>query len=713
MWPGGSIVKKARMTIHPFVRANRPLAVSRRVFVAALALLSLLPMAGVPPTFAASGTDGSGILATPGLRDYYRMDAVGGSVLQDSKGSRNGTISASGVSYGVPGALAGDSDTALGFDGRSGYTTVPNGDAGVTGGAMTIEGWVKPSGPHAASQGYFGWRNYVSADFYVTQRANSNNLEARLTNSAHASFTIDAVAATPQTWHYIALTYDGSSTLALFVDGAQRASIPANGHVTDGAQNLEMGESADGNYLNGAVDDVAVYNVALSADQVSGHYNLGTTGVGSPPTPGPTPIPTPPAAGNVQVNYGNPVLPVSPLAFSIDESAYGNGSYLTNDASERQRFQTLGSKMMRIELVYTTPGDPSSPIVCGALGCDHSISGDAWINAIKATGAMPELLVPLNPTDAANLVRHFNVVTYNTISRFIVGNEPDLNGVSATSYSQSFNSVYDAMKAVDPNITIGGPATAWYDAPFLQTFLQASGSRADFVDFHDYGEGYASKPQPASTLMASTGSYETNVQAARTLIQTLVPNRAGQIAVEVGEWSLSYNGADPLCYQNFDTVWAASVIGHIIAADGIERQYATKGGSGGAVFDTANATYGASVDQPMPIYHAHGMFTGESLFPGFGTSLVAAITTLPNVEVYASDGPKDIVAINKDSSAQQAATFSLNGISSGTVQIWRKDQSMNAFAAPANLGSVPIINGAFTYQLPPYSVTTFVVTPAS
>ena len=89
--------------------------------------------------------------------------------------------------------------------------------------------------------------------------------------------------------------------------------------------------------------------------------------------------------------------------------------------------------------------------------------------------------------------------------------------------------------------------------------------------------------------------------------------------------------------------------------------------------------------------------------------MVNASTTLPNVEVFASDNPKNIVVINKDQSLTQTATFSLNGVESGTVVIWRKDESVLFPNPPIKLATVPLENGTFTFQLTPFSVTTFVL----
>jgi hypothetical protein len=76
------------------------------------------------------------------------------------------------------------------------------------------------------------------------------------------------------------------------------------------------------------------------------------------------------------------------------------------------------------------------------------------------------------------------------------------------------------------------------------------------------------------------------------------------------------------------------------------------------------------------------------------------------------DNPKNIVVINKDPSITQTATVSLNGVTSGIIDVWRKDESVLFPNPPIKLGTLPMKNGTFTYQLAPFSVTAFVLNTA-
>ncbi len=419
--------------------------------------------------------------------------------------------------------------------------------------------------------------------------------------------------------------------------------------------------------------------------------------------------------GNIVIDYTSPVWKLDPTAIGMDLSGFGYPNVFANDQLEQQKLKTLGIKYMRMDLKYSSSGDPTSKIVCNANGCDTQWTGDQWVQAIKAIGAQPLIIVPYNAVDAANMVKHFNKDTNNYVQYWIVGNEPDLAGISAAAYSAYFNQVYDAMKAIDPTIKIGGGTTAWYDASFLQAFLRQSGDRVDFVDFHGYAQE-GNVPGDYTTLFQMAAGYGNNINDLRSLIQQIVPARASQIGIEVGEWELNWGGSAQN-NTNFHAVWAASALGHILNAGGWSLFFADKENaiyaSQQTITDPNGHVVKINVDDTNPAYHGIGMFTGEGLFRGFGDVVVNANTTLPNVEVYASDNPKNIVVINKDPSIAQTATVSLNGVTSGTIDVWRKDASILFPNPPKKLATLPLENGTFTYQLAPFSVTAFVLHAAS
>ncbi|WP_173133790.1 GH39 family glycosyl hydrolase [Kibdelosporangium persicum] len=417
------------------------------------------------------------------------------------------------------------------------------------------------------------------------------------------------------------------------------------------------------------------------------------------------------------VDFGTVVRAVPADTFSAAITGYGYGSYLTNDP-QHQAMLTGRYGSMRMHLTYARPGDPTSAIVAGGAGADTTVSGDAWVTSIKKAGAQPVLIVPEDPVDAANLVRHFNQGG-NPVGRWIVGNEPDTKGDKlASSYAARFNATYDAMKAVDPAISVGGPAVSHPRMDYLAEFLSLSGSRTDFVDFHKYGAGEHAVCDVK--LLADTAQWTSDVSAVRALIAETVPARADRIGIQIGEtnsdWGIHPDppgcdniGTEPVQYRNAAIWWGASVFGRLAEAGARGYVYGDKNGALGLLYDRPHEN-GAGVNERMPVYQGVGFFTGQqgTGLAHFGTSLVKSATTLPDVEVYASDNPKVVVLVNKGMSARNAVISVGPGVSRGAV--YQKDGNTVSYAKPADLGTVTVSGGQVTVSLPGPSVTQLVLT---
>jgi predicted phosphodiesterase len=80
-------------------------------------------------------------------------------------------------------------------------------------------------------------------------------------------------------WHYAVVTYDGSTAARLYIDGVQVSSISTSGAIPDktGTQPVRIGAnslSLNGFFI-GNVDEVRVWNRALSSTETADAYNNG------------------------------------------------------------------------------------------------------------------------------------------------------------------------------------------------------------------------------------------------------------------------------------------------------------------------------------------------------------------------------------------------------------------------------------------------------
>ena len=133
------------------------------------------------------------------------------------------------------------------------------------------------------------WRDviYKGNDNYYLE-ATSTQRTCRLAGALWARRTCDAygtAALTANTWTYLAATYDGA-TLRLYVNGTQVSSLAQTGNIATSTNPLQIGgDSIYGQYFTGMIDEVRVYNVALTAAQIQADMN---TPIATPDTQPPT-----------------------------------------------------------------------------------------------------------------------------------------------------------------------------------------------------------------------------------------------------------------------------------------------------------------------------------------------------------------------------------------------------------------------------------------
>jgi hypothetical protein len=81
-------------------------------------------------------------------------------------------------------------------------------------------------------------------------------------------------------WWYVTMVHDGDDDV-IYLDGSEVNRKPALGTLNSTARPFGMGNNPidGGQYFIGALDEVKVYNKALTADEVEKLYTTGTTSV--------------------------------------------------------------------------------------------------------------------------------------------------------------------------------------------------------------------------------------------------------------------------------------------------------------------------------------------------------------------------------------------------------------------------------------------------
>jgi outer membrane protein assembly factor BamB len=201
------------------------------------------------------------VAATTGLVAAYGFDEGSGTTVADASGNGN-----NGTTSNTTWAATGKFGKALQFNGTSSLVTIPNATALQLSSGMTLEAWVNPSAVTAT------WRDviYKGNDNYYLEATSTNasKPDAGLIAGGSYADAVGTAKLTANTWSYLTETYDGS-TLRLYVNGTQVASTARTGAIASSTNPLQIGgDTIYSQYFAGLIDEVRIYNVALTAAQI-------------------------------------------------------------------------------------------------------------------------------------------------------------------------------------------------------------------------------------------------------------------------------------------------------------------------------------------------------------------------------------------------------------------------------------------------------------
>jgi hypothetical protein len=217
------------------------------------------------------------------LLAYWTFDEGSGSLAYDYSGNSNtGTVvfdtNGGGSGSWIPNGMI---NGALYFDGEFTQVTVSNSASLNPVDGITIAAWV--------SDASGGWYNTPR----ILEKGLSDNQYAFFINSSGsleflvAGVTNGTIAVSPPSsgaWHHLAATYDGSSSISLYIDGQIATQQVANGPMPITLAPLAIGNKPGSgtprDFFYGNIDDVRIYGSALPPAQISQLYNTDAVGDG-------------------------------------------------------------------------------------------------------------------------------------------------------------------------------------------------------------------------------------------------------------------------------------------------------------------------------------------------------------------------------------------------------------------------------------------------
>jgi hypothetical protein len=343
----------------------------------AVALVALLGIVGG----ASSVADGAG----PGLVAAYGFDTASSSASDSSGNANHGSVS--GSSWTSGGRYGG----ALSFDGVNDWVTIPHSPSLNASNAITFEAWVKPASTRS-------WQTVALKEsspghvYALYSVGGAAGPEAQVvTGALRAARATQTLAA--GVWTHLAMTYD-SSRLRIYVNGDQAVSVQVSGAIPGSTGALRLGGNAVwGEWFSGSIDEVRVYDRALSAAELQS--DMSTPIGGSAPPPADTIAPTAPSNVTITSRTQTSVaLSWQASSDNLGVSGYGrysNGSIVSSGTGTAYTFGglTCGSSYTFGVDAYDAAGNRStqSTVTAATIACSTSPPPGAASLFVSANGS--------------------------------------------------------------------------------------------------------------------------------------------------------------------------------------------------------------------------------------------------------------------------------------------------------------------------------------
>jgi hypothetical protein len=193
---------------------------------------------------------------------------------------------------------------------------------------------------------------------------------------------------------------------------------------------------------------------------------------------------------------------------------------------------------------------------------------------VETFGAQAVVTVNLgsgSPEMAAEWVRWANLKNKYNVRYWELGNElegswelghilPDGSTMTGEVYARRFLEFAKAMKAVDPTIKTGGPASSNDRGAFIKEVLRDAGDEVDFISFHTYP--VENRIQSEAGFYKEIFELEEAISKFRGWIKQYQPDREDEIELAITEWN-SKVVEDRITADLMNGLWCSIWIGEM------------------------------------------------------------------------------------------------------------------------------------------------------
>jgi flagellin-like protein len=192
--------------------------------------------------------------------------------IRDTSGRGNHGTANGGATWTPAGKMGG----AYAFDGAGDYVKVLDSDSLDMGmGNFTLGAWIKTAAAGTNQMRIFSKRDLSLIGYEMYISLNENNLSAFIGDTGgYTAFSLGNTNIRDTGWHHVVVTFSRQGNMTGYVDGAVQSaprSIALRSGSVSNSYPLYVGifQDGSGSPFNGIIDEVRVWNRALSAAEIS------------------------------------------------------------------------------------------------------------------------------------------------------------------------------------------------------------------------------------------------------------------------------------------------------------------------------------------------------------------------------------------------------------------------------------------------------------
>jgi hypothetical protein len=198
-----------------------------------------------------------------GLIGWWKLDDGTGTTAIDSSDNGN-----DGTLRGNPRWVSGKLGGALDFDAVGDYVDCGNSPMFNITDELTVSAWINMHSVRGE------WRTIVAkgdSAWRISTNGATRGMHFGFTGAGRNWLRADSVTEIPlNEWHHVCGVYDRVNGARIYINGVQEAVNPDTGGIDTNTHRVYIGENAEapGRLWDGLIDDVRVYNRALSQEEI-------------------------------------------------------------------------------------------------------------------------------------------------------------------------------------------------------------------------------------------------------------------------------------------------------------------------------------------------------------------------------------------------------------------------------------------------------------